>query len=326
MFLIFRKNMKKVSATMLWAFVLAFHYAANAQDIWVNRFETNNTSLIARMNQIHDNTGNACAVLRCYVRGNDYRIEPNLGVVKDSIIDGEIRIWVSEGTRRLTIRHKDLKPLIGYTIPIRLEKLKDYDVDVESIIESHMNGNTNNVNENNIVKRKVKNHPFYLGAGFNAMSISGPSLNMGINIKHHTLEIEGVLGLNKTGLINNFEYRANRVGFRYGYEVPLFKYLSITPEVGIAYTMLDDEISLADSSRIIGLSLKSSLNGCKLFSVIGGIRLSVPITKRFKLCVTPEYNYGLFPSKDEEQLIKSEKTLESFFTGFNLNASLVIFL
>lgn len=68
--------MKKIMMMML-----LISAAANlkAQDIQITRFEQNHTSLIARANPIYDNAGEACAVIRFFVRNPDYIIEPNLG-------------------------------------------------------------------------------------------------------------------------------------------------------------------------------------------------------------------------------------------------------
>ena len=54
----------------------------NAQDIQVARFERNYTSLIASTNPVYDNTGEACAVIRFFVRDDGFIVEPNMGMMK----------------------------------------------------------------------------------------------------------------------------------------------------------------------------------------------------------------------------------------------------
>ena len=85
----------------------------NAQDIQVTRFERNYTSLIASTNPVYDNTGEACAVIRIFVRDDGFIIEPNMGMMKQETKPGEIRMWVPKGTKRLTIRNSNWMPLIG---------------------------------------------------------------------------------------------------------------------------------------------------------------------------------------------------------------------
>ena len=99
-----------------------------AQDIQIRKIERNYRSLISSMHPEYDNNGTACALLRCYVRGDDTAIEPNLGVLKSEILSGEIRLWVPVGTKRITVRMNGKMPLIGYNIPIDIESKVDYDV------------------------------------------------------------------------------------------------------------------------------------------------------------------------------------------------------
>lgn len=49
-----------------------------AQDIKMTTFERNITSLIASMDPVYDNAGEACAVVRFFVRDEGFEIEPNL--------------------------------------------------------------------------------------------------------------------------------------------------------------------------------------------------------------------------------------------------------
>ena len=84
-----------------------------AQDIQVSRFERNYTSLIASMSPVYDNTGEACAVIRFFVRDEGFIIEPNLGMMEQEVKPGEIRMWVPKGTKRLTVRNGNWMPLTG---------------------------------------------------------------------------------------------------------------------------------------------------------------------------------------------------------------------
>ena len=51
--------------------LLGFGYA-NAKNIQITKFERNYTSLIASMNPVFDNAGDACAVIRFWYSGSDY--------------------------------------------------------------------------------------------------------------------------------------------------------------------------------------------------------------------------------------------------------------
>ena len=83
--------MKKMMIMLL---LLLAANGMNAQDIEVSKFERNYTSLIASMNPVYDNTGEACAVIRFFVRDGRFIIEPNMGMMKLETLPGESRIWV----------------------------------------------------------------------------------------------------------------------------------------------------------------------------------------------------------------------------------------
>jgi len=305
--------MKKLFATILCMLVLTFPIGLKAQDIRVNRFEENYTSLIARMNPVHDNAGEACAVLRCYVRGKNYTIEPNLGIVKSEKLDGEIRLWVPRGTKRITVRHKGAKPLVGFSIPVTIESKTDYDVDIETMVH-----NSEVINEDNFV---------YAGVGYQVMAISGPSLAVGVNMNHHIIELGAVYGLNKTDdlyFFNSsgdvkagFNYRAIKAYLKYGYEIPLSDFFSITPQAGSAYNAYSGT-DVANSGSSATYKSASSL------SLLLAARMAVPISKGLQLSLTPEYDGAIYKDETCKLVSSNDDSMKKWHTGFNLNVGLVI--
>ena len=123
--------MKKICVLMLLAMASAFPMVTMAQNkqVKIAQFERSHTSLIASMNQVKDNNGDICAVIRFWNTDPDYVIEPNLGVVKTEQHSGETRLWVPKGTKRITIRHINDRPLRGYSIPVDIESKGDYDAE-----------------------------------------------------------------------------------------------------------------------------------------------------------------------------------------------------
>ena len=114
------------------AFMLLCQLRLNAQDIQVTKFERNPTNLVASMYPEYDNTGTACAVIRFLVRESGFTIQGNLGILKQDSLPGEIRIWVPQGTKRITVRHESYMPLDGYEIPVRIESKMAYDAVIEA--------------------------------------------------------------------------------------------------------------------------------------------------------------------------------------------------
>lgn len=159
--------MKKRKLLLLIAIVLAMPLKSIAQGkkIQISKFGMGN-SLIASMNTVLDNNGEACAVIRFWYSGSDYIIQPNLGVLKMETEPGETRLWVPRGTTRVTVRHNEDQPLRSYTIPMRIESKTDYYAEI-SLTEGRVVNHENHV---------------YIGAGYNIMSLSGPSLTVGANL------------------------------------------------------------------------------------------------------------------------------------------------
>lgn len=303
--------MREKLITLL-AIVLGIPMWVKAQEIKVTRFEQNRNSMIARMNPALTRTGETCAVLRVYVTGDDYSVEPNLlSVKKDTTLFGEIRLWVPPGTSRLTVRRKGLKPLIGYQIPIRVEAKTDYDVDIE-IVET---------------PPPPDNH-VYIGAGYNIMSLSGPALTVGANLNHHQIELGAVYGLNKSddlyfydandNLKAGYNYNAIMASLTYGYEIAVSDFFFITPMAGVSYlAYLGNEASSSTKS--------TNYKNANSLSAIGGVRLAIGIGKQVRLCVTPEYQTTVYKDENCKLFSSYDDNMKNWNTGFNLNVGLMIY-
>lgn len=296
---------------ILLAMTLGLPMCMKAQDIKVTRFEQNRSSMVARMNPAFTLSGENCAVLRIYVKGDDYSIEPNLRSVKDTTLAGEIRLWVPPGTSRLTVRRSGLKPLLGYQIPIRVETKTDYDVDIE-VVES---------------PAPSDNH-VYIGAGYNIMTLSGPYIAIGTNLKHHQIELGATYGLKKSddlyfydandNLKAGYNYNAIRASLTYGYEIPVSDFFYITPMAGVSYlAYLGNEAS----SSTKGTDYKNA----NALSAGGGVRFSLSFGKQFRLSITPEYQSAVYKDKNCKLFSSYDDTMKSWHTGFNLNVGLMVY-
>lgn len=295
--------MKKILLLLL----LATAHVMMAQDIKITKFERNYTSLIASMNPVYDNTGEACAVIKFFTRDEGITIEPNLGVLKRQNLQGEIRLWVPKGTKRITVRRRGLLPLTGYEIPLAIEPKVTYEATI-SIVE----------------KAEASKFDFYVGAGFNVMSISGPSLTLGFDIQQHHIELGGVYGLNKSDdlyfyqgnsdPIAGYHYQPLRIQLSYGYELPLTDMFSVMPQVGLGFNIYTGEEVIKSGSTY---GTASSL------SALGGVRLMASITKQLKVHVTPEYDFGLTKNDACKLLSHYDDKCKSWTEGFNLNIGLL---
>lgn len=287
-----------------------------AQDIQITRFERNYTSLIASVKPVYDNTGEACAVIRFFVRGTDFVIEPNLGVLKKETLPGEIRLYVPKGTKRLTVRKQGLMALNGYEIPIAIEPKVTYDVEME-VTDEAMSRN-----------RANKGHNVYAGIGYNITSISGPSITLGFDVNHHNMEVGAVYGLNKTddlyfydnnsNVVGAFNYKAVRIQLRYGYDIGVTDFLSVMPQAGFAYNLLNgDEIVSGTKSK--------DYQTANSMSALAAVRLVVSFNNRFKLHITPEYDFGVYKDDNCKRIADFDSSFKSWTDGFNMNIGLMFF-
>ena len=309
--------MKKIISLMV--LILTFSLYANAQKkIQVTKFERNVTSLIGSMNQVEDNTGEACAVLRVRMPDNYFEIEPNLGIVKKETKTGELLLWIPVGTKRLTVRHSGVMPLAGYEIPFRLEPKVTYDAEVE--IVEYTNGNKAKSYEE-------RDYHVFIGAGYNVMAISGPSAMLGLDYKHHVIEIGAIYGLKKTddmyfynsdgNLKAAYNYQAFRISLRYGYDIEINKSFSILPQIGAAYNIMSGTAIQSSTSN-------NSYQSTSSISGLASVRLTAKLSKQIGLYVTPEYDLGLSKEDICKLIGENNKTFKSWTEGFNLNVGVIV--
>ena len=304
----------KKKTTLLILLLLALADQMMAQDIQITRFERNITSLIGSVRPVYDNTGEACAVIRFFVRDAEFVIEPNLGVMKSETLPGEIRLYVPKGTKRITVRHQGMMPLTGYEIPVQIEPKVTYDAEL-SITDEAMNRNKAN-----------KGHNVYVGAGYNIMSISGPAVALGFDISHHNIELGAVFGLNKTddmyfydsnsNVTAAYNYKATRIQLRYGYDLKATDFFSIMPQIGGAY-------NLYSGSEVV--KGKSDYQNANSMSLLAAVRVVASFNDNFKLHITPEYDFGVYKDNSCKILSDYDSTFKSWTEGFNLNIGLIYF-
>lgn len=281
---------------------------AAAKNIVVKDFKEVPTDLTARMEPVYDNNGERCANLVFYVKDPTFIIEGNLGVLKRSTKIGEIRLWVPEGTRRLTIRHEGAFPLL-YDIPISITSPMSYHAHIDM-------GTSHSINSH-----------FYAGGGFNALSIQGPSVVVGVDLNHHVIEAGGIYGLRKTDnlyfysgdeLKAAYRYKAITGILKYGYDISLGAKMSIMPHTGIAL----NDITGETISRF-GLDTKDFKKAWSA-SVLGGLRLSLLLGKRVKLNATPVYRLSIYKSNNFKLLRNNDKDIKKWADGIGADVGMTL--
>lgn len=303
--------MKKILLIATLAVVCAIEAAG--QKIVVKSFTRNYTSLIASMNQKVDNGGTPCAVIRCFIRDTEYEVEANQGIVDRELHTGEIRLWVPQGTKRLTIRHAGVMPL-RYEIPIDITAKVTYDAEIDIVEEGQQ-------------RRKARAWRGYVGAGYNVMMISGPSAILGIDVKHHQIELSGIFGTGKTddlyfyttsGTVKAaYSYKAMRGSLRYGYDLTLSEAIHLVPQAGVAFQQMS-------GTKVGTASSDNDFKGGGTVSALVGARLAIGLGKHVMLHVTPEYDFGVQKDEVSKLISKSDDTYKGWTDGISLNAGLLI--
>lgn len=327
------RTMKALTLLLL---ALALSVEATAQDIEITRFELAPTSLLASTNPVTDNNGQACAVVRFFVRSMDFEIDGNLGVLKRDTLIGELRLWMPRGTKRITVRHIGMPPL-NYRLKQALESKCTYEATIETttatwqpsapaVTSAEVKPATNEASPE---KQQVAS-PFYIGAGFKVLPAIGMNVVLGLTLKQHNLEVGATYGKStdefyfyhhseaSNDFAEAYKYSPLQLQARYGYAIPLSRLFSVTPQAGISYTMFT-------GSGIDGVTNSGDLY--KLahgLSLLGAAKLSVGLGKHLQLHVTPEFHVVVKKDNTCKWVDDGDNAFKNWTQGFGLSAGITI--
>lgn len=311
------KERIKIIGLGLLLMMISGRMAAQEQDIFIDNFRCVISDLIGSTRPVYDNTGEGCAVLVFNVRDTTFVIEGNLGVLKRESEVGTIRLWVPKGTKRLTVKHDGLFTLRGYQIPVTIESKMAYHAFLWATRSSGPGPS------------EKKNIHFYIGAGFQALSLLGPSLSIGVDIDHHIVEIGGVYGLGKTdnlymyrgeNLVAGYKYQAVRSYLRYGYDIMVAKeQMGIMPQAGVALNVMNGEAASGLSTSTKDFKRASSV------SATLAVRVTARLGNHVGLHVTPEYSMGVYKSNNCKLLSDNDSGFKQWTDGFGVNAGLTVY-
>ena len=168
---------------------------------------------------------------------------------------------------------------------------------------------------------------FYVGVGFNALSLMGPSAHLGIGYGAFRLEAGYVFGLDKVKDIaftasgapmpaEIYDYSCNKFWVRIGGALNPKSKFKVTPQVGVAINMIKGKVT--GGSNNSHYYQKSNP-----MSVFGALRLSYDVAKWLSLHVTPQYDFAL--SNDEVYgVIKTvDSKIKAWGEGFGVNVGLL---
>lgn len=315
------KDRIKIIGLGLLLMMISGSMAAQEQDIVISNFRCVISDLIGSTRPVYDNTGEGCAVLVFNVRDTTFVIEGNLGVLKRESEVGTIRLWVPKGTKRLTVKHDGLFTLRGYEIPVTIESKMAYHAYLWATESLGPGGG-----EGPSVKKNIH---FYIGAGFQALPLLGPSLAIGVDIDHHIVEVGGIYGLGKTdnlymyrgeNLVAGYKYQAIRSYLRYGYDIMVAKeQLGIMPQAGVALNVMN-----GDAVSGASISTKDFKRASSVSATLA-VRVTARLGNHVGLHVTPEYSIGVYKSNNCKLLSDNDSGFKKWTDGFGVNAGLTVY-
>lgn len=281
-----------------------------AQDFEVRNFEEYVWGTYARTHPVKDyRHGELCAVIRFSVPARGFKFTGD-GVMKQVNATGEVLVYVPKGTHKITIRHADYGMIREYNFPVPISSGTEYRANIA------------------LTREVEKPHYVYVGAGYNVTAISGPSLALGFDYDRHNVELDFIYGTNKTDDIYlyssgssiraAYNYKAMRVGLRYGYDFNLTDFVLLTPQAGIAYNHIS-------GAEIENYASEGFMNKMNAMSGVLAVRLTTVLNNHFRIHITPEYDFGIYEDDNFKSVKDIDSQLKSWATGFNLNIGLQVF-
>ena len=331
-------------------------------DFELRNFRTNITDLTAVSSNIKDLNGVTAALIRFAVRDTLFQIDPNLGFLRQEKRVGEILLYVPQDTKRLTIRHPYLGIMRDFLIPVNIKSKVTYDVDIVITNEDYLHtlygaGTTTppvkKVDEHPVmpqpqVQPQPKEQPkpqkkpfqfpdthFLLGAGFNALSVMGPSVNVGVEIGRFMVSADYTIGVQKVEgvgiyykvsryaqsdqvLGEAYDYSSSRLSLRLGINTAPDAVVQVVPQLGVSFNM----ISGSEITKAAGIDTQFSK--ANPLSALVAVSLRVKLADMLSLSVTPQYDFVVGKDEVFDVIKDADSKIKLWGEGFGVNAGLVL--
>ena len=121
----------RILKSVISLFALLLQSVLVGQNISVKSFRPLPTDLTARVDPVTNDNGQTCALVKIVTTERGFEFDPDAlgmcGAVDESRA-GEVWIWLSPGSRRITIRHRLLGVLRDYEYPVAIESACTYEM------------------------------------------------------------------------------------------------------------------------------------------------------------------------------------------------------
>ena len=341
--------MNRIQRYLIAAFLGLWSVMAMGQeaDFEIRNFRERTTDLSAISSNYKDLNGNPAALIRMTVRDPQFEFSANLGIIAQEKKTGEVYLYVPQNTKRLTVRHPSLGVLKDYAIPVRIRSKVTYDADI--VITGSSQPTVPSIKEPVVPQTYEPVTPtypyepqpqtkssqsysspefhFYAGIGFNAVSLMGPSVQLGISYGMFSLEGGFVYGMDKVEDIRftlhgsstpteAYDYSCSKVWARLGVNFDIEKF-RISPQAGATFNMI--------SGKATGSASNSTdyFKEANPMSIFAAVRLSYKVAEHLYVHITPQYDFSIGGDQIYEVIKKGNSKIESWGEGFGINAGII---
>ena len=175
--------------------------------------------------------------------------------------------------------------------------------------------------------RKIYNpkNEIYLELGARVGSFVGFGGSLGGYISNINLELSGIYGIGSSETIywsctdsdpvSSVYHPEKSFSGKVGYGIALGTRFKLTPQVGINYLQLREEMQ--EDTNL------APAKGSNVLSALTGLRFSAVIANHFGLSLSPEYSFALGKSKGYKELETVSAKIKKWGHGFNVKLSLM---
>ena len=311
-------------------------------DFEIRNFCERTTDLSAINSNYIDLNGNPAALIRFTVRDSQFEFEANWGIFAQENKTGEVYLYVPQDTKRLTIRHPRLGVLKDYEIPVKIRSKMTYGADIVITEKARPKQEPQQVVSKEPVtapshqpqlqpqsvspKGKTKSDfHFYAGVGLNAVSLMGPSVNLGIRNKMFSVEGGFAYGMDKvedvrlsfSSTVNEaYDYSCMKAWARLGVNFDTKKF-RITPQAGATFNMISGKTASGTSSTT------DYFKDANPMSILAAVRLSYEVADHLRVHLTPQYDFSLGGDQIYEVIKQGDSKLKAWGEGFGINAGII---
>lgn len=313
---------------------------------------------------VKDSDGKLAALIRFVIRDPLFEVDTTNSILKQVKKTGELWVYVREDIRHLTIRHPHLGVLRNLSLSsYHLESGRTYDSEIvitnPDYLRKIFGYEPQRPPVNDVLipetrddmyvgtppvekplptrpskvktpKTPIETH-FQIGAGFNALSVMGPSASIGLEIGNFLVGADFVYGINKvkdvginykkggqTTLGEAYDYSASRASLRFGMNFMTESSFQVVPQIGASMSMISGS-AISDIKGIDTQFEKSTP-----ISAFLALCLRVKLGESFLVHVTPQYDFAVSADDVYKVIKEADSKINAWGEGFGVCAGVTL--